>query len=179
MTRPDFATSVQRCCGPISVDVRLHQRRQMQLRGVLDVERIRHEGEHRIGAAEFREAALLGRIVDGRQTSRRPAGARPRRRSRIDPRSGCASPAPPGYPGAQNTRVASDAANSVLMRLGYHSPARRTLPGRQERAVVHECARFAQGRSNFPPRPASAALDRRRIPDPDRGGDLRRPAGAR
>src|SRR4029077_19486198 len=39
--------------------------------------------------------------------------------------SGCASPAPPGYPGAQNTRVASVAANSVLMCLGYHSPALR------------------------------------------------------
>src|SRR5213595_1990586 len=44
--------------------------------------------------------------------------------------SGCASPAPPGYPGAQNTRVASVAVNSVLMCLGYHSPALRVSVGR-------------------------------------------------
>ena len=46
----------------------------MQLSRVLHKEWIRHECEHGIGAAEFREAALLRRIVDGRKTSRRPAG---------------------------------------------------------------------------------------------------------
>ncbi len=55
--------------------VRLHERSQMQLRGVFDEERIRHESEHRIGAVEFRETACLGRIVDGRKTSRRPTGS--------------------------------------------------------------------------------------------------------
>ena len=35
-----------------------------------------HEGEHRIGAAEFCEAALLGRVVHGGQASRRPTGGR-------------------------------------------------------------------------------------------------------
>src|ERR1700693_1235536 len=38
---------------------------------------------------------------------------------------GCASPAPPGYPGAQNTRVATAAISSVLMAVGYHSRAQR------------------------------------------------------
>jgi hypothetical protein len=46
----------------------------MQLSCVLDKERIRHEGERRISAAEFRDAAFLGWIVDGCKTSRRPAG---------------------------------------------------------------------------------------------------------
>src|SRR5580658_1423538 len=41
--------------------------------------------------------------------------------------SGCASPAPPGYPGAQNTNVAS-AANTVLMPSGYHSRALQVSP---------------------------------------------------
>ena len=41
---------------------------------VLDKEWIWHEGEHRVGAAELGEATVLGRIVDGRKTSRGPAG---------------------------------------------------------------------------------------------------------
>jgi hypothetical protein len=44
----------------------------MQFRRVLDEESIRHEGERRIGTAEFRQAALLGRVVDGSKASRRP-----------------------------------------------------------------------------------------------------------
>src|ERR1700730_9456297 len=38
---------------------------------------------------------------------------------------GCASPAPPGYPGAQNTKVAIAAISRVLMPVGYHSRALR------------------------------------------------------
>jgi hypothetical protein len=40
-------------------------------------------------------------------------------------RKGCASPLPPGYPGAQKTIVTMAPAKSVVMLLGYHSTARR------------------------------------------------------
>jgi len=48
----------------------------VQLGCVLDEERIRHEGECGIGAPQPGKTALLRRIVDGRQTSRRPVGDR-------------------------------------------------------------------------------------------------------
>jgi hypothetical protein len=38
---------------------------------------------------------------------------------------GWASPAPPGYPGAQNTSVAAAAIKSALMAIGYHYAALR------------------------------------------------------
>src|SRR4029077_4554994 len=57
-------------------DIRLRNRRQMQLRRVLDKERKRHEGEHCIGTAELRKAALLGRIIDGGEASLRPGCGR-------------------------------------------------------------------------------------------------------
>ena len=40
----------------------------------LEFERVFPEGEHRIGTTELRQAALLGRIIDGGETSLRPCG---------------------------------------------------------------------------------------------------------
>ena len=42
----------------------------------LEFERVFPEGEHCIGTAELRQAALLGRIIDGGEASLRPRGGR-------------------------------------------------------------------------------------------------------
>src|ERR1700737_2246097 len=84
-------------------------------------------------------------------------------------RNGCASPAPPGYPGAQNTSVATAAISSVLIPVGYHSRALRAYCIGKRARFTHEHASLAQATSNLPPGIASAVLDRRRILDPGRG----------
>ena len=63
----------------------------MQARAVLDEERIGHESQHGIGAAEFGQTALLGRVIDRCETSCRPSrGGRGRRREFVDERLGVA-----------------------------------------------------------------------------------------
>ena len=52
----------------------------MQACGMLDEERIRHESQHGIGAAELRDPALLGRVIDRGETARLAIRRRPPRR---------------------------------------------------------------------------------------------------
>jgi hypothetical protein len=64
--------------GSSANDVRLRNRCQVQFGPMLNVKGVRNERERRIGSAKFGDPTLFRRIVDGRQTSRRPAGARGR-----------------------------------------------------------------------------------------------------
>src|SRR5690349_9069968 len=66
-----------------AADITLRNRSEMQLCPMFDVKRIRHKGQYRVALIELGQATLFGRIVDGRQTSRRPPGSRDSRRGEL------------------------------------------------------------------------------------------------